>query len=42
MKFKVLTMKNPVTKEIRYSPQPVKLGAKNTRDIADEIAGRCS
>ncbi len=28
--------------EVKFYPQPVKLGVKQTKDLAKEIAGRCS
>lgn len=43
MKYKVTKKKNHLKEdEVKFYPQPVKLGVKKTYDLAMEIAGRCS
>ncbi len=43
MKYKIVKKKNRFKEdEVKFYPQPVKLGVKKTNDLAKEIAGRCS
>lgn len=43
MKYTVIKRRNPQKKEeVKFHPYPLKSGIVKSKDIADEIAGRCS